>query len=116
MAEECAEQDWDGYGARPVDEDAVLNAEAFVRALPDEVPMPEIAVDPDGSVSLDWIESRHRMFTISIPAGNRIAYAWLDGAEKGHAVAVFDGLSIPVKVRDGILSILGHANAAIRAV
>ena len=76
--------------------------------------MPEFTAEPDGSVSLDWIVAKYRLFSVGVGAENRIAYAWLDGSEKGHAVANFDGMTIPAKVRDGIESIIGHANDTIR--
>ena len=60
--------------------------------------MPEFAPEPDGAISLDWIQSRHRLFTLSISASNRLAYAWLDGTDKGHGVARFDGRTIPRRV------------------
>lgn len=116
LASECMESDWDGNSASAIDELAIQNAENFVRALPDNIPMPEFAPEPDGSISLDWIRSRHRMFSLSIGPNNRIAYAWLDGTDKGHAVARFDGRSISTRILDGIRATLGNENAFIGAV
>jgi len=112
---DCGEPDWDGAGAEPVDEQAVRNAEELIRALPDAFPMPEIAAEPDGCVSLDWILSRNRMFTMSVSARPTLAYAWLDGSDRGHGVADSDGLSVPPRVLDAIRAILGCEYAAIRA-
>lgn len=85
-----------------------------MRVLPGYVPLPEFAPEPDGSVSLDWTESRHRRFTLSIGGSNRVAYAWLDGADKGHGVVRFDGTSIPPRVLEGIGSIVNHGNTPFR--
>src|SRR5437867_1521130 len=52
LATECGEQGWDGENATPIDSNAVLMAERFLRALPDGIPMPEFAPEPDGSISL----------------------------------------------------------------
>ena len=87
----------------------------MVRALPGEVQLPEFAPEPDGSVSLDWIQSRNRMFTLSVGSGPRLAYAWLDGADKGHGVAAFDGSNVPTRVLEGICSIMNHGNTLLRA-
>ena len=114
LANECAEPSWDGDAAVGMDPVAVARAEDFLRALPEAVPLPEFAPEPDGSVSLDWTESRHRRFTASVGRSNRLAFAWLDGADKGHGVARFDGESIPPRVLQGILSIMNHANATLR--
>ena len=114
MAIECAESGWDGDEACAINPLAVFNAENFVRALPNFIPLPEFAPEPDGSISLDWLPSRHRLFSISVGTNNRLAYAWLDGADKGHAVARFDGDRIPQRVLDVISSILSHGNASFR--
>ncbi len=95
VAEECSEDDWDGYGGLAVCRDAVFNAGAFIFALPDEYPLPEIAPEPDGALSFDWIRDRHHRVTISVDADDRLAYAWLSGTDKGHAVARFNGKEIP---------------------
>lgn len=106
LADECKEDNWDGYGANAIDEGAVFFAARFVRALPEDLPVPEFAAEPEGSISLDWIKARNHMFTVSVAADNRLAYAWLDGTDKGHAVARFDGQSIPPKILQGIRGIV----------
>jgi hypothetical protein len=111
---ECAENGWNGEGATAIDPVAVLSATRFLRAMPDGMRLPEFAPEPDGSISLDWILSRTRLFSLSVGRTNRIAYAWLDGTETGHAVAVFDGQTIPSRILEGIRSILDR-HAAIRA-
>ncbi len=115
LAIECAEPDWDGNGARAINPLAVAIAEAFVRALPVNVPLPEFAPEPDGSVSLDWIQAQDRLFTLSIGSNRRLAYAWLDGTDKGHAVARFDGEIIPPRILEGINSILYHGAVTIKS-
>lgn len=115
LANEFAEEDWDGDGALPLNHVAVHNAVAFIRALPDRVPMPEFAPEPDGSVSLDWIRSRTSVFSLSIGTGNRLAYAWLDGTDQGHAVARFEGGNIPLRVLEGIDGIVKFGSAAVRS-
>lgn len=84
---------------------SVAVAEKFIRALPDAFRLPEFSFDPDGSISLDWIESRTRVFSISVSENSRLAYAWLNGNDKGHAVADFDGQIISELVLEGIKSI-----------
>jgi len=114
LANDCAEPGWDGNAAFAIDSDVLQNAEDLVRSLPYGIPAPECAPEPDGSISLDWIQSRKRMFSLSIGSNNRLAYAWLDGTDKGHGVACFDGLSIPARVLSEIHHTLGHGNAFLR--
>jgi len=90
IADECRVENWDGEGASPIDPWAVRTAQRLVRVLPEGVPVPECAPEPDGSISLDWIDSLRRVFSISVGGDLRLAYAWLDGSDKGHAVARFD--------------------------
>ena len=113
LANECAETGWDGDEAAPIDPMAILTAVEFIRALPNYVPLPEFAPEPDGSLSLDWIRSCSRLFSLSIGSTNRLAYAWLDGSDKGHGVARFDGERIPTRVIEGIIGIMKHGNATI---
>jgi hypothetical protein len=115
MARESGEQGWDGGDAAPIDPIALLSAERFVRAMPDSVPLPEFTPEPDGSISLDWIRSRNHVVSLSIGQGNRLAYAWLDGADRGHAVVHFDGRNVPSRVLDDIKAIVGRGHAGLRA-
>jgi hypothetical protein len=114
IASECSEPDWDGYGARAIDPVSLLNAESFVRAMPEGLPLPECAPEPDGAISLDWIQSKRRFFSLSVGGSNRLAYAWLDGYDIGHAVAHFDGLSVPARVLDTIKSIVNYGTTTLR--
>lgn len=113
LADECCELGWDGSDASPLDHLAVTSAEDFIRALPDGVPLPEFSPEPDGSISLDWIQSRHRLFSVSVGATNRLAYAWLDGADRGHAVARFDGETVPPRILEGIERIINRGNPTV---
>jgi hypothetical protein len=107
MANECSEHRWDGCDAVGIDPLALLMAEQFLRALPDGIPPPEFAPEPDGAISVDWIRSRDRMLSLSIGRSDRMAYAWLNGADKGHGVAHFDGRNVPSSVLHAIKDIVG---------
>lgn len=113
LADECAAADWDGNGALPIESAAGRLAADFVRALPDSVPLPEFAVEPDGSLSLDWMQSRHRVFSLSVSTNNQLAYAWVDGADKGHGVARFDGKTIPPRVLKDLSAIMNEGRTVI---
>lgn len=87
----------------------------FIRALPDDVPLPEFALDPDGAISLDWIASTRQQFSLSIGDSRRLALAWIDGTASGHAVEYFDGLTIPSLVLSRIHEILRDGESTLRA-
>ena len=115
LAVECAESDWDGYGGLAIDPVVVRKAEEFIRALPDNLPLPEVSPEPDGSISLDWMLSRNQVVSVSIGAKNRLAFAWLDGSERGHSVVNFDGSTIPARILSAINLTLSYAPATLRA-
>jgi hypothetical protein len=86
-----------------------------VRALPDYLPVPGFSPEPDGSISLDWIQSRTHLLSLSIGHTDRLAYAWLDGTDKGHGVVRFDGRNVPSRVVEAIEGIVGQRHAGLRA-
>lgn len=115
MAIDCAQQGWDGHEANPISKVAVRTAEDFIRALPNGFPLPEFAPEPDGSVSVDWIHSRQRLYSLSIGTTHRLSFAWLDGYDKGHGVVRFDGFTVPPRVLADIRRIVLDADVAVRA-
>jgi hypothetical protein len=115
MAADCAEDGWDGGTAVAIDPIALLSTKRFIRALPADVPLPEFSPEPDGSISLDWIQSRTRLFSLSIGRSDRLAYAWLDGTDKGHGVAHFDGQNVPPRVLEAIEGVVGQGHAGLWA-
>jgi len=61
--------------AGPIDEDTQRAAIRFATLLPSSVPVPEIAADPDGEVSFDWIGNSYNVFSVSVDRNGRLAYA-----------------------------------------
>lgn len=92
---ECSEYDWDGAGAEPAVPASARRAAALIRAMPGSLPLPDIGVDPDGSVSLDWPVVHGRSLTLSVDAVGAIPYAWIDNGTSGHGVTPFDGTGFP---------------------
>ncbi len=88
---------------------ARAGAEALIRALPKGIPLPEFAPEPDGSISCDWIASQMCFLSVSVGEGPRLAYAWVDGTDGGHAVARFDGERVPSALLGDIRRIMNSA-------
>jgi len=95
---ECSKPDWDGLGAEPVDLMAVYIAKQFICALPSEFPAPEVCVDPDGSISLDWSKSKKQLVSVGVGSRSRLAYAFVNGPNFGKGVEHFDGYTIPAPI------------------
>jgi hypothetical protein len=99
--EECSWENWDGYGAQPVDLNSFNEAERFIRALPTTVREPEVAVDPDGEISLEWHIEPRKVFSVSIGKRNEITYAGLYGLNKTYGREYFDD-EIPKAIFDNL--------------
>ncbi len=117
LAQSHGESGWDGGEAFSVDRRAIARAAAFIRALPDDCDAPDVGVDLDGAVALDWLVSRHRMLSISFGGNSdRLAYAWIDGTDRGNAVAKFDGEVVPLRLMQAIVALtIAPSHAALRA-
>lgn len=102
LATECARPGWDANEAEPISKGAASRAADFIRALPDGLPLPELAPEPDGSISFDWIRSRNRLLSLSVGTSDQLSYAWVDGGDHGHAVVDYDGKAIPAAVLERI--------------
>lgn len=105
VAAERASDEVDSDEFASVSDDVIERATHFVRAIPDALALPEVAADPDGSISFDWIAGRARVFSVSVGNTNRVSFAWIDGTDRGHGVARFDGDVIPTRVIEGICEI-----------
>jgi hypothetical protein len=114
LANDCARKGWDGGDARPVDPEAVYRAIELIRALPVHLPLPEFAAEPDGAISLDWIRSRNRLLSVSVGASDRLAFAWLDGTDRGHGVVrLVEGIA-PSRLIGAIAAITDVEDVAVR--
>ncbi len=89
VKEESSGNNWDGYGARAIDEQAYQNAILFILSLPSGIPKPEISVDPDGEISFEWYKDRRQLFSVSIGSRKQLAYAGLYGLNKTWGVELF---------------------------
>ena len=98
LAAECAEADWDGYGAEAVSQSAVERSAHFIRRLPEGLPLPEISVEPDGEIALDWSPTPTQTFSVSIGTTDQMACAWVNGTEHGHVVVSSTNGEIPSRI------------------
>jgi hypothetical protein len=81
---------WDGYGARAASYESYLQAKRFIEALPGEFQHPEIALDPDGEISLEWRAGGGGTFSISIGASGELTYAGkFNSSAKTHGIEPF---------------------------
>lgn len=70
----------------------------MIASLPEDVPLPECSIEPDGCVALDWIPGPNRTLTVSVSGSDRLPYAWVDGTDRGHAVARLVDGQLPARI------------------
>lgn len=69
---ECQSPGWDGGNAPPIAHDVLVHAVLLVVGLPLDVPMPEVAGQPNGAIGLDWYRGANRLVWISVTADGAI--------------------------------------------
>jgi hypothetical protein len=87
----AAQAGWDGYGARPVTNDAYYFAQVFLSFLPNSIPAPTIGAEPDGQITFEWYRSERRTLSVSISPEGDVHYAALLGPNKTFGTEVFFG-------------------------
>ena len=77
--QECKLPNWDGYGALAVQEKTLINAFAFIHALPIGFPLPSVGAEPDGHLTLEWYRNPRWTLSVSISPEGILYYAALFG-------------------------------------
>lgn len=91
LADECAEANWDGYGAVAVSPETIAQAKRILRSLPIGTARPSIAAEPDGQITLEWHSSPKRTLSLSIDEDGSIHYAALFGLARQFGTEAFVG-------------------------
>jgi hypothetical protein len=90
-----------------IDFAALEEAEGLIRLLPRGIPAPEFASEDDGAIMMEWLPSRQRMVSVSVAGRGRLAYAWLNGSERGYGVARFNSRKFPEVLLQVVRSVVG---------
>ncbi len=103
--EECSFDDWDGYGAKAIDELAWEKALWFSQLLPTNIPVPDIYVDSDGEATFEWYISPRQVFSVTVRGNGQLVYAGLFGANKAHGTEHLDD-ELPEVILENIYRVL----------
>lgn len=89
---DCRRENWDGYDAQAVPDQAYLQARNLLVQVLGVFPAPTTSATPDGSLTLEWIATPSRRIMVSLDGGQRLAFAGLFGSEtvQGTASIVHD--------------------------
>lgn len=101
----ASEENWDGYGARPVNRESCLGVIELALALPNSLPTPEVVAEPDGDVSLVWCTGPRRTVVLSLRPNSKLLYSAIIGGKQDWCTEHFDG-SLPDDVLDSLCKIL----------
>jgi len=86
---ECAFDNWDGYGAQAINEVVFEEVRKIFDGLPSSIPVPEVAPEPSGALSLEWYKDPRNVFSISIAGNNSIVFAGLFGYDEVHGTTYY---------------------------
>ena len=92
----------------PVDLRSVRFAIELIEALPWWAPSPEVSVDPDGEILLDWDYGVRSVFSVGISPYGKLSFAGLFGASTRSGAQTFTG-EIPKAILEGIDEVAGDA-------
>lgn len=94
-------------GAAPIPTCVVERATDLIRALPAEV-----APEPDGCLSFDWIASKARVCSVTVGGADRLSFAWIDGADRGYGVTRLHDSAVSLRIVEGIRDAVGEVDEA----
>lgn len=111
---EASHRGWDGYGAEPVNLSAYMQAETFLKALPNGAPVPEIGADSEGDIVLDWNFGLRRALTVRVGPSGRCTFAWIRGRRSHRGTEWLDE-GIPVSILEALGQLAAEAPRAREA-
>lgn len=97
VEDKCKSTGWDGYGAAPVEQETVEQAERFLNAFPLGVDAPSVDAEPDGQIAFEWYQSQYRMLSVSVSPDGDLHYAALLGYSRRYGTEPFFG-EVPAEI------------------
>lgn len=91
LIEEGAEENWDGYGAKPISLESVEVAGELIRALPLGASHPTLGMEPDGMVTMEWYAGPSRVVSLTARPDGTLSYVAIFGAERQFGSAPYLG-------------------------
>lgn len=76
---EASSVGWDGHGAFQANPSSIAYTLQFINHLKPYLPFPEIAIDQDGEVALEWGSGPRNQLSLRIGSGGTIHFAALQG-------------------------------------
>lgn len=99
------EKNWDGLEAEPIPEAAIQEARIFLRKLPSSIPMPEVILEPDGYLGLEWYANKWLLYVVSFNGTGVLSCSGLIGPERTYGPRYMDA-GIPAEILRNIAKVL----------
>ncbi len=98
---------WDGYDAVAVTPRGFLAAMRVLLAVPTAFPAPEIGIERDGEITLEWFGAADRVLSVSVSDAGRLTYAGLfeERPVCGH---VYMGSDLPSEIIELIRRVIAR--------
>lgn len=69
----ASRENWDGCGAAAAKRSSYEFAKSFLNLLPPKIKVPNVGIDSDGDIGLEWIVGKN-IFVVSFSGNNMISY------------------------------------------
>lgn len=107
LARDCAQPNWDGEGAAPVNFDSVAAARRALVSIPPGAPSPDLSIDRDGSITMEWYFEPARRLSVSLTEGIFADYAGINELHE-YSGRIRMGDALPLTVRQHLASLLAE--------
>jgi len=97
---EAKQDDWAGREGKAIQPESYLLARAILESLIPYFETPELNVDRDGAVVLDWARDREHMLSLTAEPDGRLIYAFRAGPSSGSRTERFQGVIPPALAAD----------------
>ncbi|HEB71047.1 MAG TPA: hypothetical protein ENI77_00320 [Nitrospirae bacterium] len=99
ILEECEEEGWDGYGAKPIKPENKYRIKMILDLLQYNLLPPEIIPEPDGYLSFEWRRD-DVAFSVTVEPCKLVYAAILGAGRTQHGEEPFYGDDLPEAIKD----------------
>lgn len=92
---------WDGYDARKANPRSIAHSLKFINQLSLNIPPPEVAIDVDGDVALEWDYGTNKVLSVRIGSSGEYYYAGKYGSASVYG-REFYSEAIPESIANNI--------------
>jgi hypothetical protein len=90
--QQCRAENWDGCGGEALDIKTLLAAKELIDSIPAGITTPEVGIEPDGHIGLDWYRARNRVLSVSVSPDGMLYYAAIIGSRRCRGSEPFYGV------------------------